>query len=207
MAFWGPFCRGGEHAVHACRTAVAQIQKLSELRAALPEISATSPGSAKLNIRIGLTTGEVTEGSSGQTRKELHRGGRPGEPGLATGIGEQDLWDQHPHRGVDLARGTRASRPANSTRFRGRKTESVRIFEVLGLKARWTEVCFPCAIVRGRPGGFSRREPQPGEARLCGPAWACGGPTSRPCCSWTASPGRSAGLPSDWDGISTLKEK
>jgi class 3 adenylate cyclase len=66
MAFWGPpFTQEEQHAVLACRAALAQFDQLKKLNAALPEILGFRNGIPDLQIRIGLATGEVLSGNIG----------------------------------------------------------------------------------------------------------------------------------------------
>ena len=66
MAFWGPpFTADEEHAVLACRAALAQFDQLEKLNAALPEILGFRNGIPDFQIRIGLATGEVLSGNIG----------------------------------------------------------------------------------------------------------------------------------------------
>ncbi len=66
MAFWGPpFTAQEEHAVLACRAALAQFEQLQKLNAALPEILGFKNGIPDFQIRIGLATGEVLSGNIG----------------------------------------------------------------------------------------------------------------------------------------------
>ena len=66
MAFWGPpFVEETEQALHACVSALAQLQALEGLRVRLPELLGQQMDLQRLNIRIGIATGEVTVGSIG----------------------------------------------------------------------------------------------------------------------------------------------
>ena len=66
MAFWGPpFTAEKQHAVLACRAALAQFDQLEKLNAALPEILGFRNGVPDFEIRIGLATGEVLSGNIG----------------------------------------------------------------------------------------------------------------------------------------------
>ncbi|HAG73209.1 MAG TPA: hypothetical protein DCL66_13510 [Gammaproteobacteria bacterium] len=66
MAFWGPpFTADEDHAVLACRAALAQFDQLEKLNAALPEILGFRNGIPDFQIRIGLATGEVLSGNIG----------------------------------------------------------------------------------------------------------------------------------------------
>ena len=69
MAFWGaPFVAENERALCACRSALAQLAALDEVQAGLPGLMGNSAHAlldTKLNIRIGIATGEVIVGSIG----------------------------------------------------------------------------------------------------------------------------------------------
>lgn len=66
MAFWGPpFVPPGEHATLACRTALEQIAQLGPLQERLPEVLGIRRGLPKLDLRIGIATGEVVVGNIG----------------------------------------------------------------------------------------------------------------------------------------------
>lgn len=65
MAFWGPPFTEGDFALHACRAALAQGDKLDELRAMLPDVLGLRNGAPRINVRIGLSTGDVVVGSIG----------------------------------------------------------------------------------------------------------------------------------------------
>jgi adenylate cyclase len=66
MAFWGPpFTDEREHALLACRAALAQVGKAEELKRILPDIIGMRKGLPQMNVRVGLATGEVTVGNIG----------------------------------------------------------------------------------------------------------------------------------------------
>jgi len=66
MAFWGqPFTDEREHALLACYSALDQAARLTEFRAALPDLIGLRKGVPEFNVRIGICTGEVTAGSVG----------------------------------------------------------------------------------------------------------------------------------------------
>jgi adenylate cyclase len=63
MAFWGPpFVEPAAQAGHACRTALAQMVRLDQMRGS---DTAFPVPLTQLNVRIGIATGEVTVGSIG----------------------------------------------------------------------------------------------------------------------------------------------
>ena len=71
MAFWGqPFTAAEAQARLACLAALEQIAALAAFRAELPELIGIRRGMPKINVRIGIATGEVVVGNIGseQTR-------------------------------------------------------------------------------------------------------------------------------------------
>jgi len=66
MAFWGaPFVKPEEHAVLACRAALAQLVALDTLRGELPEITGLRRDAPTVELRLGICTGEVVVGNIG----------------------------------------------------------------------------------------------------------------------------------------------
>jgi adenylate cyclase len=66
MAFWlPPFSAGDDHASDACLAALAQQEAMVALRAELPEITGMRRNPPKLEIRMGIATGEVVVGTIG----------------------------------------------------------------------------------------------------------------------------------------------
>ena len=66
MAFWGPpFTDGAEHAKLACLSALEQNKKLSTFRQMLPDIIGLRTDLPRINVRMGIATGDVTVGSIG----------------------------------------------------------------------------------------------------------------------------------------------
>ncbi|MDX8400021.1 MAG: adenylate/guanylate cyclase domain-containing protein [Gallionellaceae bacterium] len=66
MAFWGPpFTSASEHPKLACLAAIAQMKLLNQFEADLPDLLGFKVGLPKLNMRIGISTGEVIVGSIG----------------------------------------------------------------------------------------------------------------------------------------------
>jgi adenylate cyclase len=66
MAFWGPpFVNPEEHAVLACRAALAQLVALDNLRRELPEITGLRRDAPAIELCIGICTGEVVVGNIG----------------------------------------------------------------------------------------------------------------------------------------------
>jgi adenylate cyclase len=66
MAFWGqPFVKPEEHAVLACRAALTQLTALDTLRRELPDITGLRRDAPKIDVCIGICTGEVVVGNIG----------------------------------------------------------------------------------------------------------------------------------------------
>jgi adenylate cyclase len=66
MAFWGPpFVKPEEHAVLACRAALAQSVALETLRRELPQITGLRRNVPTIELCIGICTGEVVVGNIG----------------------------------------------------------------------------------------------------------------------------------------------
>jgi adenylate cyclase len=66
MAFWGPpFVKPEQHAVLACRAAQAQLIALDTLRRELPDITGLRRDAPVIDLRIGISTGEVVVGNIG----------------------------------------------------------------------------------------------------------------------------------------------
>ena len=66
MAFWiSPFSAGDAHAADACLAALAQQEAMVALRAKLPEITGMRRNPPKLEICMGIATGEAVVGTVG----------------------------------------------------------------------------------------------------------------------------------------------
>jgi adenylate cyclase len=66
MAFWGPpFVGETQHAVLACHAALEQQERLEGFRRRIPDLVGLRHGLARFNVRIGISTGEVTVGNIG----------------------------------------------------------------------------------------------------------------------------------------------
>jgi len=66
MAFWvPPFSAGDSHAGDACLAALAQQEAIVSLRTKLPEITGMRRNPPKLEIRMGIATGEAVVGTIG----------------------------------------------------------------------------------------------------------------------------------------------
>lgn len=68
MAFWGPpFNPDGDDAVLACRAALAQIAAISRFRDELPELTGFRRNLPAIDMRVGISSGDVVVGSLGST--------------------------------------------------------------------------------------------------------------------------------------------
>ncbi|MEO6848838.1 MAG: adenylate/guanylate cyclase domain-containing protein [Chthoniobacterales bacterium] len=66
MAFWGaPFTAANEHPLLACRAALDQLKALGTLQTELPQLTGLRKNLPHLDIRVGISTGEVVAGSIG----------------------------------------------------------------------------------------------------------------------------------------------
>jgi len=66
MAFWGPpFTSPAEHPTLACLAALDQMERLRKFEARLPDLLGLKRDLPTLNMRIGISTGEVIVGSIG----------------------------------------------------------------------------------------------------------------------------------------------
>ncbi len=135
MAFWGPpFTDENSHAELCCVAALSQMAKLDEFRAELPQIIGVRHGLPKVDIRMGIATGEVTVGNIGS---DTVRGYTViGDTvNLASRLeqankfyGTRILVNEETRR---LAQNDLAFREIDSLRVAG-KHEPVRVFELMG---------------------------------------------------------------------------
>ncbi|MCG6895405.1 MAG: HAMP domain-containing protein [Desulfobacteraceae bacterium] len=66
MAFWGPpFTSPGEHAALACRAALAAVENLNRFRVDVQETLATRPEGLHIDLRIGISAGDMIVGTIG----------------------------------------------------------------------------------------------------------------------------------------------
>lgn len=66
MAYYGPpFVDEDEHPILACKACLAQLAALNELCAAIPEITGLRKDAPKLDLRIGIASGDVVVGNLG----------------------------------------------------------------------------------------------------------------------------------------------
>jgi class 3 adenylate cyclase len=211
MAFWGPpFVEPALHPLAACRAAVAQMKLMDEFRRELPSLATSLPPALEVNMRIGISTGEVTVGNIGSDASKgytvvgdtVNLAARLESAGKQYGtniIISEETW-AHARDGLD-------TRELDRIRVVG-KNEPVRIFEVIGLKgeadARRCELTgrFEAALRDFRGGSI-------GEARQGFETSLDLFPGDRPCQVFLdrITLLERAGLPSGWDGVWTLKDK
>ena len=73
MAFWGaPFTGTENHAKLACYAALEQFEKLDELNNSLAELLGFRKNLPKINIRVGLCTGDVIAGNIGSNNSKSY---------------------------------------------------------------------------------------------------------------------------------------
>jgi adenylate cyclase len=73
MAFWGPpFSASGDHAVQACRSALAQVRVLETLRLELPELTGMRRNIPVVDLRVGVASGDVVVGNIGADKARTY---------------------------------------------------------------------------------------------------------------------------------------
>jgi class 3 adenylate cyclase len=135
MAFWGPpFTGESDHAALCCQAALEQMDRLEDFRANLPNLLGIRSSLPKVDVRMGIATGEMTVGNIGS---DTVRG--------YTVIGDivnlaSRLEQANKFYGThilvsedtrDLTHEAFAFREIDSLRVMG-KTEPVRVFELMG---------------------------------------------------------------------------
>ncbi len=137
MAYWGPpFCGEQEHARLACETAIEQMRLMESFREEVPGILGMRRNVPFVNMRIGISTGDVTLGNVGSSRQKgytvigdsVNLAARLESANKQYGtniIIPEHTWE-HVHDHID-------TRELDSICVIG-KTEPVRIFEVIGRK-------------------------------------------------------------------------
>lgn len=142
LAFWGPpFTTEGEHALLACRAALVQLQALETLRADLPELTGVRKDLPGVDLRIGISTGEVVVGNVGSERARsytvigdtVNLGQRIEQANKV--YGTRILISEATYK---AARSAIVAREIDSLKVHG-KTETARVFELLGLEGEVPE--------------------------------------------------------------------
>jgi class 3 adenylate cyclase len=134
MAYWGEPFTTGDHALNACRAALAQRQQIDALQLELPELLGLRKWTQLVNVRIGLATGDVVVGSIGsETSKSFTLMGDSVNiaarlEGANKAYGTHIIIDEMTLRRVHPAI---EARELDLLAAMG-KTEAVRIFELLG---------------------------------------------------------------------------
>ena len=139
MAFWGPpFYEEADHARRACVAALAQQDQLAELRRMLPDILGIRRNLPKMNVRIGLCTGELIVGSIGSniSKSFTVMGDTVNTASRLEGANKQFgthvLIDGATH---DMVRDSMETRELDYIGVVG-KSEPVRIYELLGERGK-----------------------------------------------------------------------
>jgi class 3 adenylate cyclase len=137
MAFWGPpFAAAEDQARLACLAAIEQLAALPAFQEELPELTGVRRGFPKIQIRVGIATGEVVVGNIGseQTRNYTVIGDTVNVAsrleGASKAYGTRILIGE---RTRQLAADAVEAREIDSVLVVG-KSEPERIFELLGRK-------------------------------------------------------------------------
>lgn len=137
MAFWGPpFSSATEHAAQACFAALEQQARIPEFQAMLPEVLGIRKNVPVIRVRMGIASGDVTIGSIGSedVRSYTVIGDNVNLASRLEGAnkyyGTQILISEETRC---LAGDLIEVREIDAIRLVG-KTESVRIYELLGRK-------------------------------------------------------------------------
>jgi class 3 adenylate cyclase len=142
MAFWGPpFVKRDEQAILACRAAQAQLIALDRLRRELPEITGLRRDAPEVRLCIGICTGEAVVGNIGSenTRSYTVIGDTVNLAARLEGAnriyGTQVLIAETTAQAIGSEFETRE---IDVIFVRG-KTETTRVFELLGVPGKVTE--------------------------------------------------------------------
>ena len=142
MAFWGPpFVKPEEHAILACRAAQTQLVALDTLRRDLPEITGLRRDAPDVHLGIGICTAEAVVGNIGSenTRSYTVIGDTVNLAARLEGAnrvyGTQILIAETTAQAIGSAFETREI----DVIFAKGKTETTRVFELLGVSGEVTE--------------------------------------------------------------------
>jgi len=73
VAFWGPpFAGSSNHAEAACLAALAQLDQVERLNQMMPELMGIRQGLPRVDVRIGLATGELLMGNIGSEQSKAY---------------------------------------------------------------------------------------------------------------------------------------
>ena len=142
LAFWGPpFTTPEEHPLLACRAALGQLAALETLRADLPELTGLRKNLPQVNLRIGISTGDVVVGNIGSESARSYT-----VIGDTVNLGQRletanKIYGTHILVSEATRKGVGSDIVAREIDFlvvKG-KTEIARIFEVLGMKGEVSE--------------------------------------------------------------------
>jgi adenylate cyclase len=210
MAFWTPpFVAGDQHATQACLAALAQRKAMLALRGELPQILGLRRQLPRIDVRMGLATGEVVVGTIGGPVAKSYTviGDVVNLASRLEGVNKiygtsiiaaEETWR--------LARGAIEGRELDTV-IVGGKTEPVRIFEVVApvgelaaadaaLHERWAEAL----------GRYRARDWDAAEAALAGCLEVA--PDDGPTRLFRERIARFAAAPppQDWDGAWRLEK-
>ena len=142
LAFWGPpFTTAEEHALLACRAALGQLQAMETLRADLSELTGLRKDLPRVDLRIGISTGEVVVGNVGSERARSYT-----VIGDTVNLGER-IEQANKVYGTRILISEATYKAAGSAivvreidllKAKG-KTEIARVFEMLGLEGEVPE--------------------------------------------------------------------
>jgi class 3 adenylate cyclase len=139
MAYWGPpFTGESEHAALACLAALEQKARMQHFRADLPDILGFRRNLPHVDVRMGITTGDVTVGNIGSERAKgftvigdtVNLASRLEGANKEYGTGilvSHDTWQR--------AQDAVEAREIDTVRVVGR-TEPVRVYELLARKGQ-----------------------------------------------------------------------
>ena len=171
MAFWGPpFAAEGDHALLACRAALGQLQAWEILRAELAELTGLRKDLPHVDLRIGISTGEVVVGNIGAENARSYT-----VIGDAVNLGQRlEQANRVYGTGILLSEATCGAagsdivtREIDLLVAKG-KMETIRVFELLGLKGEVPEGILGLCEGFGAPGGLPSPAMGPGGDLVAG---------------------------------------
>jgi class 3 adenylate cyclase len=211
MAFWGPpFTDPADHARLACEAALEQLACLTEFRRTVPDIIGRRPGLPRVNMRTGISTGEVTVGNVGSERMKCYTvigdtvnlASRLETACKQYGVHIMIAEETRDHAGASME-----TRQLDRIRVVG-KSQPVNVFELIGVAGgissslRESRDAFEAAVVRYRLGDIA-------QARSIWRECARITPEDKPtrlflerCEILSAQP-----IPESWDGVWSLSVK